>query len=48
MEKQEVLDLLNNAADLMESLDGNDDALEKAMTHIMTAINIIDKYAIDE
>ncbi len=48
MEKQEVLDMLNNAMDLIEGLEGNDDALTKAMDHIATAINIIDKYAIDE
>ncbi|MFM9150797.1 MAG: hypothetical protein ACKOPU_00750 [Candidatus Planktophila sp.] len=48
MEKQDVLNLLNNAADLLEGLEGNEDALEKAMTHIMSAINIIDKYAIEE
>lgn len=48
MEKQEVLDFLNNAMDLIEGLDGNEDALQKAMDHIAAAINIIDKYAIDE
>ncbi len=48
MEKQECLDMLNNAMDLIEGLDGNEDALTKAMDHIAAAISIIDKYAIDE
>ncbi len=48
MEKQECLDMLNNAMDLIEGLDGNEDALQKAMDHLAAAISIIDKYAIDE
>lgn len=48
MEKQDVLDLLNNAADLLEGLEGNEDALEKAMAHITAAMDLIVKYAVDE
>lgn len=47
MEKQDVLDMLNNALDLIEGLEGNDDALEKAMTHISQAISIVEKYAVE-
>ena len=45
MEKQEVLDVLNNAIDLLQNLEGNEDALNKAMNHIDQAIDIIVKYA---
>ena len=45
MDKQEVIDMLNNAMDLMEGLDGNEDALTKAMEHIDQAIDLIVKYA---
>ena len=48
MEKQEVLDFLNNALDLIQSLDGNEDALEKAMEHIDQAIDLVVKYAVVE
>ena len=45
MDKQDVIDMLNNAMDLMEGLDGNEDALTKAMEHIDQAIDLIVKYA---
>ena len=45
MDKQDVIDMLNSAMDLMEGLDGNEDALTKAMEHIDQAIDLIVKYA---
>ena len=45
MDKQEVIDMLNSAMDLIEGLDGNEDALTKAMEHIDQAIDLIVKYA---
>ena len=48
MEKQEVLDMLNSAIDLVQELEGNEDALNKAMEHIDQAIDIIVKYAVTE
>ena len=48
MDKQEAIDMLNNAVDLIQSLDGNEDALEKAMGHIDQAIDLIVKYAVVE
>ena len=45
MDKQDVIDMLNGAMDLMEGLDGNEDALTKAMEHIDQAIDLIVKYA---
>ena len=48
MEKQEVLDMLKSAIDLIQELSGNEDALEKAMDHIDQAIDLIIKYGVDE
>ena len=48
MDKQEAIDMLNNAVDLIQSLDGNEDALEKAMEHIDKAIDLVVKYAVEE
>lgn len=43
--KEEIVELLATAADLVEGLDGNEDALTQAINHIETAITIINKYA---
>ena len=48
MDKQDVLNMLNGALELIEGLDGNEDALEKAMGHIDQAIDLIVKYAVEE
>lgn len=48
MEKHEVLDMLSNAIDLLQELNGNEDALETAMGHIDQAIDLIVKYAVEE
>jgi len=37
--------MLNNAFEIIEGLEGNEDALTKAMEHIDQAIAIIEKYA---
>ena len=46
-DKEAIVEMLSNAADLTESLEGNEDALEKAMEHIDQAIDLIVKYAVD-
>jgi len=47
MDKQEVIDMLNSVIDGIQGLYGNEDALEKAMTHIDQAIDLLQKYAVD-
>lgn len=44
-DKEEIVEMLATAADLVEGLDGNEDALTRAIEHIEAAIGIINKYA---
>lgn len=47
-DKDEIIEMLATAADLVEGLDGNEDALTRAINHIEEAIELITKYAITE
>ena len=48
MEKFEVLRILNEIINYLEVNEGNQDALDKAADHIEKALELIDKYAIEE
>ena len=47
-DKEDIIEMLAAAADLIESLEGNEDALEKAIDKIEEAIELVQKYAIEE
>lgn len=47
-EIENIVEMLASAADLIEGLDGNEDALTKAINHIEQAIEIVNKYAVVE
>lgn len=46
--KQEIIEALANLNLDIEGLDGNEDALTKAMEHIDQAIDLLVKYAVEE
>lgn len=46
-DKEAIVEMLATANDLIESLDGNEDALQKAIDRIEEAISIIEKYAVE-
>ena len=46
-DKEAIVEMLAAACDQVEGLDGNEDALQKAMNHIEEAIDIILKYAVE-
>lgn len=47
-DKEAILEMLATAADMIEGLDGNEDAFLKAVDHIEAAIELVTKYAVDE
>ena len=47
-DKDAVTNMLEQILDLIEGLDGNEDALEKAMEHIVQARGLIQQYAIED
>ena len=44
-DKEAIVEMLATAADLIEALEGNEDAFTKAINHIEEAIDIVLKYA---
>jgi ABC-type transporter Mla subunit MlaD len=44
-DKEEIVEMLATAADLVEGLDGNEDALTRAIDYIEKAIELVNKYA---
>lgn len=48
MEKFEVLRALSEIIDFIDRSEGNEDALNKATSHIEKALELIDKYVIEE
>lgn len=45
--KEELIETLNRALELLEALEGNDEALSKAYDLIIKASDIIEKYAVE-
>lgn len=45
--KDELIDLLGRALEMLEGLEGNEEALDKAYDMILQSTDIIEKYAVE-